>query len=135
MKSGLFLAVIITSFAALTTFSFLGMHAQNDTHINCIAVATGQTPCPKEINPLAFATFHISVFKGLSQLTINPALIFGLLALLILGLVVLFGELRATFESNVLLAAPVPQKLPGQQKFFQWLEFHENSPNLIQDAR
>ena len=131
MKRSVISILAIIVFTTIGLFGFWGMHTENG-HLSCIATATGQTPCPKEVNPLAFATFHLTVFKGFSQATLDSLAISIILMLLAPVSLILFGQ-GLSFNLKTTFSYPISKKLlPRRQpQIRRWLALREKRDPLF----
>ena len=131
--------LLLTSFIGIAVFGVFGMshgQAHDMDPNNCIAATAKGMDCPKEADPVDFATFHIDAFKGLSLTTFGENVMSGLLlvfaSLLFIGL---------AFFSSHLFKPPQPVfyryrfrdsfSPPQKRQLIRWLALHENSPAIF----
>jgi len=125
-------SLLILSFLGVSALSFATMYHQGSSNKECVAEMVAGLNCP--INPLAFADFHLNLFRGFSSAYFSNffSAYLALIALLFFGLI--FGllghnslgtirgnhyRLERAFESFTPLV---------KIKNSNWLSLHENSP-------
>ena len=128
-------SLLILSFLGVSALSFATMYHQGSGNEDCVAEMAAGLNCP--INPLAFADFHLNLFRGFSSAYFGDffSAYLALITLLFFGLIFnLLGhnprgvgrsnhyQLERFFESFTPLV---------KIKNFHWLSLHENSPSLI----
>lgn len=136
--------ILMVGFVGISVFGSFGMHTQADMNMqghdmpssNCIGATAQGVDCPKQADPIDFATFHIDAFRGFSLATFGENLM-GML-LLIFATLIFIG---LAFFSPRLFKIP---KLafyrqhfrdfissPQQQQLIRWLALHEKSPTTL----
>src|SRR3989338_4287108 len=130
--------LLISSFAGIAVFGVFGMnHGQaHDMELNnCIAATAKGMDCPKEADPINFATFHLDAYRGFSLATfgesVMSALLLAFASLLFIGLaflsISLFRQPQLAFYRYRFRNAFSP---PQKQELIRWLALHENSPPI-----
>lgn len=143
MKS-LFTTLLIASYIGVAVFGAYGMHTQAENlqghqgivtsaSSNCMASIAKGTDCPKETDPIDFASFHIDVFRSFSLATFGENLLASLLLLVFLfigvGLNALFGKYAPPDLYVAYSRYGLEQySSPPRQQILRWLALHENSP-------
>lgn len=139
----LFISILLASYVAAGIFGIFVMHAQADMDMqehtmpisNCIGAIAKGVDCPKQVNSIDFATFHINAFKEFSLATFGfgknliTIILFVLATLIFIGVAFFASHLfkipklefyRQRFKKNF--------SLYQQQRFIRWLALHEKSP-------
>ena len=125
-------SLLILSFFGVSALSFATMYHQGSGNEDCVAEMAAGLNCP--INPLAFADFHLNLFRGFSSAYFGDffSAYLALIALL------LFGFIFNLLGRNFLGVSGGNHDL--SERFFEsftplvkiknshWLSLHENSP-------
>jgi hypothetical protein len=138
MKS-LFAIILLASFTGIAVFGVFGMNhgeAHDMDSNNCIAATARGLDCPKEADPIDFASFHIDAYRGFSLATFGESILSGLLLafapLLFIGLALfshhLFKPPQLAFYRYRFSDSFSP---PQKQQLIRWLALHENSPAIF----
>ena len=128
--------LLISSFAGIAVFGVFGMNhgqAHDMEPNNCISATAKGMDCPKEADPINFATFHLDAYRGFSLATfgesVMSALLLAFASLLFISLaffsISLFRQPQLAFYRYRFRDAFSP---PQKQQLIRWLALHENSP-------
>ena len=134
----------MVGFVGISVFGTFGMHTQADMNMqghdmppsNCIGATAQGVDCPKQADPIDFATFHIDAFKGFSTATFGENVLAGLLllfaSLVFMGLAFFFPNRfdppRLAFYRYRFRDSFSP---PQKREYLRWLALHENSPATL----
>ncbi|RJQ13468.1 hypothetical protein C4553_03750 [Candidatus Parcubacteria bacterium] len=137
MKKKIIALIVCASFGLLSLFGFLGMiHVGIDDHSDCFAAMSGKARCEKEVNPLAFATFHAGVFKGFSQLLTSANFLTLLMGFLT---VIAFALLQREIDAIFSIVSKIESKNEIQREkgliketFSRWLSLLEKRDPAVQ---
>lgn len=137
------MSILLASYVTIGVFGVFGMHTQADMNMqghnmppsNCIGATAQGVDCPKQADPIDFATFHIDAFRGFSLATFGENLMSMLLlifaTLVFIGLAFfsprLFKIPQLAFQRYRFRHSFSP---PQQQQLTRWLALHEKSPTF-----
>ena len=125
-------SLLILSFLGVSALSFATMYHQGSGNEDCVAEMAAGLNCP--VNPLAFADFHLNLFRGFSSAYFSDffSAYLSLITLLFFGLIFdlfghnSFGVGRANhYGSERIFESFTPLV---KIKNSHWLSLHENSP-------
>ncbi|HBB65447.1 MAG TPA: hypothetical protein DCZ84_02325 [Candidatus Vogelbacteria bacterium] len=135
MKSALSV-LLIASLIGIAALGALSVHAGMQDHDGNCAIALAQgTDCPRQANPLDYASFHIGAFKNFSLATVGA--LFALLAAVVAGVAVRVNrDLSTLLHPRVAYARYLKDSVVyvPQCGFIHWLALHENSPASLPRA-
>jgi len=140
-----YLGFILTiGFVGIFLFGTCSIHTQADMNAqghdmspsNCIGAAAQGVDCPKQADPIEFATFHIDAFKGFSTAIPGENVMAGLLlafaSLVLMGLAFFFpGRFdppQLAFYRYSFRDTPFSSR---EREYLRWLALHENSPAIL----
>jgi hypothetical protein len=135
VRDGIIPKILLISFAVVAVFGFwLMTHDQMMGSGSCVANTVQGSMCA-QIDPFAFAGFHISAFNSFTSVTMQNLAVFSLIVFVLITVVGLLGILNAILPVNYSLKLyfDSQSELRSKYKFrnISWFSLNENSPTLV----
>ena len=134
----LFKILLFVSFIGIAMFGIFAMshNDMRDHDGGCFAAITKGIDCPQTINPVAFAFFHLNIFKDFSLAVFNyntaATILFALTLFFLAGFLVssppIFSFTRYNSFRFWLKHCFISSR---SKKLVHWLVLHENSPTIL----
>jgi hypothetical protein len=132
---------LLISVTALLAFGAFAMEMQDgmrgESAVSCIAVAAKGVPCPENVGPIGFLSFHLGALKDLAAVGAGACSVMtAVLAMLAAAFVM---SRQGTGFAMILADADLPRLLRRQPHTFTppllreltyWTALHEQSPSI-----